>query len=90
MIGLYGSVGLATIWTIGSCIAVAYPCSDYGGRANQDGLCMGTVSRWVGIFVGDAVTDIVIVAYAASVIWTTQASFGTRLAWYMPFLVRAL
>lgn len=89
MVGLYGSVGLAAVWTIGSCIAIGYPCSDYGGRANRDGMCMGTVSRWVGIFVGDAITDIAIVAYAASVIWTTKASFGKRLTWYIPFLVRA-
>lgn len=89
VIAFYVALGLSTAWTIGSIVAIAYPCKDYGGRANQDGMCMGTFERWLGIFVGDAITDVVIVAFAASVIWTTKASITTRLAWYIPFLVRA-
>lgn len=88
-IWLYGSIGLSILWTIASVIALAVPCPSYGGRINASGMCGGTVWRWIGIFIGDAITDIVIVAFAASVIWRTKATITKRLVWYIPFLVRA-
>lgn len=87
---LYGILALATIWVIGSVVAFSYPCDAYGGSTSRDGMCMGTVSRWVGVFVGDAITDIVVVVYAASVIWQTKAPIGKRLSWYLPFIVRGM
>ncbi|KAK5162863.1 uncharacterized protein LTR77_011120 [Saxophila tyrrhenica] len=89
MIGLYGSVALAIAWSIGSIVALAVPCPSYGGHANNAGMCLGTMSRWVGIFIGDAITDLAIVVFAATVIWRTKASIAKRLTWYIPFLVRA-
>ncbi|KAK5135296.1 hypothetical protein LTR08_005399 [Meristemomyces frigidus] len=46
------------------------------------------MGRWIGIFVGDAVTDLAIALSAASVIWRTQAAFRVRLMWYFPFCLR--
>lgn len=90
LIGLCGSLVLSVAWAIGSVIALSFPCEAYGGRANRDGMCMGTVSRWVGVFIGNAITDIVVVVYAATVIWRTQASISKRLSWYLPFIVRGM
>ena len=51
-------------------------------------LILSQVDRWAGIFAGDAISDLAIVVYAASVIWRTQASVSKRLVWYIPFSVR--
>jgi len=85
MLWMVGVVTLSVLWTIGAAIALGLPCSTGVGD-----VCMGTVNRWVGVFVGDAVSDISIVAFAASVVWRTNASVSKRIVWYIPFALRAL
>lgn len=46
------------------------------------------MATWVGIFVLDGVTDLVIAAFAASIIWPTKALVRLKLVWYMPFTIR--
>lgn len=46
------------------------------------------MGRWIGVFVGDAVTDLAIALAAANIIWRTQAAWRLRLMWYFPFCLR--
>ncbi|KAK3660391.1 hypothetical protein LTR56_000767, partial [Elasticomyces elasticus] len=50
--------------------------------------CMGTLDRCIGVLVGDAVTDLLIVAFAGSIILRTEAAVSKRVAWYLPFCIR--
>jgi hypothetical protein len=45
-------------------------------------------NRWIGIFAGDAVTDLYVTVLAASVVWRTHAAVQTRILWFMPFCLR--
>lgn len=47
------------------------------------------IGRWVGVFVGDAITDVVLSAFGANVIARTQAPVGKKLIWLLPFVARA-
>lgn len=46
------------------------------------------MATWVGISVSDGMTDLVIAAFAASIIWPTKARFRLKLIWYIPFHIR--
>jgi len=42
-------------------------------------------NRWLAVFVGDAITDLMVTAFAGSVILRTKAAIRKRLMWYTPF-----
>lgn len=46
------------------------------------------MTRWRGIFAGDAVTDLIIAASAANVVWRTHAAKRMKITWYFPFMLR--
>lgn len=46
------------------------------------------IESWAGIFASDGLTDLVIIAFAASIILPTKARLQLKLVWYMPFLIR--
>ena len=86
---LYVVIALAIAWTIGSAVTLGVPCEmPHPLISTEPAMCMGTTDRWLGVFLGDAASDLAIIGFAASVIWRTQASVAKRLVWYTPFLVR--
>ncbi|KAK4890622.1 hypothetical protein LTR27_010661 [Elasticomyces elasticus] len=76
-------LALTAAWTAASAIVLGLTCTPQPTSS-----CMGTLDRWIGVLVGDAVTDLLIVAFAGSIILRTEAAVSKRVAWYLPFCIR--
>ena len=45
------------------------------------------ISRWVGVFIVDMISDLAITAFAATIIWGTQSSIKKKLLWSLRFFI---
>ncbi|KAK5117849.1 hypothetical protein LTR85_008623 [Meristemomyces frigidus] len=73
---------VAAAWMFASIVGLSLQC-EHGAST-----CEGTMDTWVGIFVGDAVTDLAIAGFAASIIWRTKAILRLKVIWYTPYVIR--
>ena len=93
---------LIAAWIVSSLVVLLRPCDDshvcvgtvrrgsHSTQVRMEVLTESQVERWTGILAGDILTDVAIAAFAATIIWRTQASIRARTLWYLPFCIRLM